>query len=98
MFMEDQTIKNIDKSRNPTLVYESLVDSKATPSSSVHGEGRFRMIHPVHMIPHMKMVVLIMVTIMVRHQLLRTNPLLLEDPRAVSTRYDPSEYVLLIDG
>ena len=46
----------------------------------------------------MKMVVVIMVTIMVRHQLFRTNLLLLKDPREISTRYDPSEYVLIIDG
>ncbi|KAL0742664.1 hypothetical protein Bca4012_084177 [Brassica carinata] len=44
------------------------------------------MVHPVQMLPHMKMVVVIMVTIMVRHQLLRTNLLLLEDPREVLNR------------
>ncbi|KAL0643700.1 hypothetical protein Bca4012_041990 [Brassica carinata] len=42
--------------------------------------------HPVQMLPHMKMVVVIMVTIMVRHQLLRTNLLLLEDLREVLNR------------
>ena len=36
--MEDRTIKGIDKSGNPIQVYESLIDSEAIPSTSVHGE------------------------------------------------------------
>lgn len=36
--MKDKTMKDIDKSRNPTQVYESLIDSDVTPSIMVHGE------------------------------------------------------------
>ena len=68
VFMEDQTIKDTDKSKNLTQIFEGLIDIEATPlhRSKVRLRLRFMIIHSVQTV----------VVIMVRHQLLRTNLLL----------------------
>ncbi|KAG7553078.1 Zinc finger CCHC-type superfamily [Arabidopsis thaliana x Arabidopsis arenosa] len=102
VFMEDQTIKDIDKSGNPTQSYESLIDSVVAPSTSVHGHvedevqvdtpGADAPAHDDGIGDHDD-----------DHGETPTTenpPIVRRSERGLkpSTRYDPSEYVLLTDG
>ncbi|CAA7059133.1 unnamed protein product [Microthlaspi erraticum] len=102
VFMEDQTIKDIDKSGNPTQSFESLIGPEVAPSTSVHGqvEGEVHSDTPNADAPaHDEGIG--------GHDDDHDGTPTTENLPAVrrsergpkpSTRYDPSEYVLLTDG
>lgn len=103
VFMEDQTIKDIDKSKNPTQIFEGLIDTEATPSTSVHGEVEVEVQDDTpgadapahedgsgdHGDDHGETPAAENQPTVVRRSMRGLKP---------STRYDPSEYVLLTDG
>ncbi|KFK32108.1 hypothetical protein AALP_AA6G199700 [Arabis alpina] len=102
VFMEDQTIKDIDKSGKPAQRYECLIDSEVVPSTSVHGqvESEVHVDTPSADAPAHDESIGDHGDDHGETPTTENPPIVRRSQRGLipSTRYDPSEYMLLTDG